>query len=514
MHQEAFDTTKEGFITTIDHSFKTPIDQSVKALNAILEKASDNKELSSDLSKLSLTLDKLQSNVNNLLLLSRLSNDTFVPTTTNISLLSFFEAIAILWTKKAQEKGLEAFIYIDPNLPKSCELDAYTLEHALTQLLDNAVKFTPKGGSISLDVRQNIVDTNHYINCSVTDTGVGIVKAKLEKLIKPFGEPSNTGAGMGLSSTFYLLKKINSDLTMSSEIGEGSRFSFSLAASPLDASPIISHDPLFIGILQDASDMHAYVRQIFSYMVAIGMKIITIETLEDEKIERCQALIIIDKKFDREKKTKIRQNHPDCIVIPTFLDPLDHSYDRSKDLKDYKLQLPLLPSKLIKTFDYISKEIAFIKDTQSRASAGTSSLEDLGQKSKIPESKNLKILLVEDVSFNIKWTIMLLSRYDYDIDYAENGEIAVAMAKQKRYDLILMDIDMPIMNGIEATRLIKSYEKEAGIPYTPIVALTSHDQEGEREEILAQGLDEHLGKPLKLSELEDLFDKYHNRIKD
>ncbi len=121
------------------------------------------------------------------------------------------------------------------------------------------------------------------------------------------------------------------------------------------------------------------------------------------------------------------------------------------------------------------------------------------------------ILLVEDNRINIKWTMMLLGRYDYEVDYAQNGEQAVTMAQEKRYALILMDIDMPIMNGIEATQRIKAYEKQHNLTPTPIVALTSHDQEGEREKILAQGLDEHLGKPLKLSELEDLFNRYETQ---
>ncbi len=121
------------------------------------------------------------------------------------------------------------------------------------------------------------------------------------------------------------------------------------------------------------------------------------------------------------------------------------------------------------------------------------------------------ILLVEDNRINIKWTMMLLGRYDYEVDYAQNGEQAVTMAQKKRYALILMDIDMPIMNGIEATQRIKAYEKQHNLTPTPIVALTSHDQEGEREKILAQGLDEHLGKPLKLSELEDLFNRYETQ---
>lgn len=125
------------------------------------------------------------------------------------------------------------------------------------------------------------------------------------------------------------------------------------------------------------------------------------------------------------------------------------------------------------------------------------------------QSVQPNILIVEDNPINIKWMKMLFKRYDYAMSYAENGKQAVEMVIQHSFDLILMDINMPVMNGIDATQLIKDHEKRTGVAHTPIVALTSHDQEGEREAILAQGLDEHLGKPLKLSELEDLLHKYH-----
>lgn len=502
-------SARKNFIRSITHAFKTPLDQSIIQLAKIKSNHEDDKALQDSLYAVEHKLSKIQNDMSNLVLLSSLTCNTHTQTFATIKPLDVFEGMSAQWIEKAKMKGLKPFVYIDPNLPVSIDIDEATVNHALSQLLDNAIKFTPKEGSIYLDIRHTHVNDRDTITFSVTDTGIGIVKAKIPKLIQPFGTPSNTGAGLGLSSTFYLLKKIGSDLKISSEVSKGSRFTFSLPFRLRENKPLIPRKSIYVGILQDANDMQEYTRQLFSYLVGLGTKLLSIENTNDPKLAKCQALFIIDKKFDRNKKSQIRHNYPNCVVIPTFLDKFDQMYDITKDLKDYKLLLPLLPSSVIETFDYIKKELAFIALKEERETEGTQALSDLSEKSDYhDDEKPLQILLVEDNAINIKWTLMLLGRYDYDITFAENGEIAVSMVKERRFDLILMDIDMPIMNGIEATRHIKEYEKEAGLQYTPIVALTSHDQEGEREEIMAQGLDEHLGKPLKLSELEAIFTKY------
>jgi CheY-like chemotaxis protein len=509
MMDKETNSARKNFIRSITHAFKKPLDDSIIQLAKIKKNHEDDPKLSQSLFAVEHKLSQIQNDMSNLVLLSSLTCDTYTQTFASIKPLEFFEAISQAWIEKAKVKSLKPFIYIDANLPMAIDIDQVTLEHALFQLMENAIKFTPKHGSVYLDIRQSQQNGKDVISFSVTDTGIGIVKAKIPKLIQPFGTPTNTGAGLGLSSTFYLLRKVGSDLKISSEVSKGSRFSFILPFRAKENTPLVPRKSIYVGILQDADDMADYTRQLFSYLVGIGTKLISIEDVKDPKLAKCQALFIIDKKFDRNKKSQIRHNYPNCVVVPTFLDKFDKAYDITKDLKDYKLLLPILPSSIISTFAYIKEELAFIAEKNERENQGQEALENLAEKSEEhQEDQPLQILLVEDNAINIKWTLMLLGRYDYDITFAENGEIAVSMVKQKRFDLILMDIDMPIMNGIEATRHIKAYEKEAGLKYTPIVALTSHDQEGEREEIMAQGLDEHLGKPLKLSELEAIFTKY------
>lgn len=496
-------TARKNFIRTITTHFKSPLDDSILQLTKIKTHYSNDKKLGQSILDVEHKLSKIQNDMTNLVLLSSLTCDTYTQEISTIHPLDLFESLSKPWINNAKTKGLNPYIFIDPSLPTSLDIDENSLRHTLTQLMDNAIKFTPNGGCIYLDIRKILINKKEHITFSVTDTGIGIVKAKIPKLIQPFAVPSNTGVGLGLSSSFYLLQKIGSNLQISSEVSKGSRFSFSLPFTSKEKSPFIVEKSMCIGILQDEDSMQDYTRQLFSYLLGIGMELISIHSVNDTKLANCQALFIMDKKFDRNKKSLILKSYPNCVVIPTFLEKFDKAYDITKEFKDYKLLLPLFPSSIISTFKYIKQELAFIQERDNQA------LNEPPKKvKKLNETRPLKILLVEDVAINIKWTLMLLERYNHNITFSENGEIAVAMAKEHRYDLILMDIDMPIMNGIEATQHIKTYEKEAKLPYTPIVALTSHDQEGEREEILAQGLDEFLAKPLKLSELESLFRKY------
>lgn len=438
--------------------------------------------------------------------LEGLNHNNFVQTPQEIKSPYFFETLTLEHRQEALKKGIKLFLYIDPNLPTSLKVDTNTLSLVLQELMNNAIKFTPKGGSIHLDIRQNYINEIEHLSLSVSDTGVGIPEAKITKLFTQFQGPSNTGSGLGLATCYFLLEKVGSHLKISSELLKGSRFSFSLAFSSSKQSTLAAKKSLRIGILQKSSDMDEYTRQIFTYLIALGSKLLNIDNHHDPKIKECQVLFIINKSFNPREKNFIHKNYPNCLVIPAFLEKYHKNFSIFKRDQSYKILFPLLPSAMLDCYAYITSEIALKKMQKD-----TSKEEALSSDIPKEESDALRILLVEDNAINIKWTLMLLGRYDYDIDYAENGEIAVAKVKEKRFDLILMDIDMPIMNGIEATQHIKAFEKENRLSPTPIVALTSHDQEGEKEKIIAQGLDEHLGKPLKLSELEALLAKYNKK---
>ena len=449
-------------------------------------------------------------NQNNLYLLQKLQEHTFKKIKEELQPFSFFETLITPSIEEAKKKSLKVFIYIDPNLPKSISLFKEPLSYILQELICNAIKFTPKGGSIHLDIRQNYIDDKEHLSCSISDSGIGMPQAKIAKLFRDYLGKSNTGFSLGLACCHFILKAFNSELKISSELSKGSRFSFTFPFWAIEKASLSPKRSLHIGILQEDIHMSEYTKQLFSYLLALGSKLINIENLNDEKLSQCQALFVINKTFSRRHIASIHKNYPDCIIIPAFLEKYHKNFTLFQRDTSYKLLFPLLPSAMLDCYAHITSEIALIKTDdhlkQEKSLDIDSLIEDSDQEE---DNETLQILLVEDNAINIKWTLMLLGRYGYDIDYAENGELAVDMVKQKRFDLILMDIDMPIMNGIQATQHIKAYEEKEGLKHTPIVALTSHDQEGERENILAQGLDEHLGKPLKLTELEELLNRYY-----
>ncbi|KIM10525.1 MAG: hypothetical protein KU37_09465 [Sulfuricurvum sp. PC08-66] len=126
----------------------------------------------------------------------------------------------------------------------------------------------------------------------------------------------------------------------------------------------------------------------------------------------------------------------------------------------------------------------------------------------VTQTMGNRVLIAEDNSINIKMMRLVLARYAFEVEVAEDGVEALEMAKKGGYDFILMDIDMPNMDGISSTQAIKAYQREHGLPLTPIIALTTHDRAGEREAIMQAGLDEHLGKPLDVYALQKIIEKF------
>ena len=170
---------------------------------------------------------------------------------------------------------------------------------------------------------------------------------------------------------------------------------------------------------------------------------------------------------------------------------------------DRLLLLPAIPTSINTALSFI--EVQVPKELAQSNIKDHAVIQQLAKQAKIEQ---IKILVVEDNPINLKLVKVILSRYDFDVDSAENGQIGVDCCKEKRYDMVLMDIDMPVMDGITATKCIKEYENSEGLSETPIVALTSHDLAGERAEIMASGLDEHMPKPLNVARLELMLENY------
>ncbi len=496
------DELKENFLSSINHTLTQPVQQSMAHIDQLLQ-SKLNKEQTLVVQTLHETLGAIHKNSQNLTAIADIKARSFDIAIKPFSPIETFEKIIESFIPKAEAASVHLIAYIDPNAPKEIFGDAKRLTQVMENLIQNGIDFTHLGGSVYVDVKiKHITDTRVSLNVSVTDTGVGIDKNKIKTYLQPFSQSSKERLGVGLSASFYILKSMGTQLKIASELNKGSRFSFALDLKSSLEAQYTSHPDIKIGIYIDDRSVFSYAKLLYQYIISMGLAVVSIKDTMDPNIAECQGLFFVTNSCDAQGFEDLKTRHPKTTLIPTVLHARQEAFEKDECAKKL-LVLPALPSTINACLAYVEESIpeeitqSHVKDHQA-----------IKQIAKQAKREKVKILIVEDNPINLKLVKVILSRYDFEVDAAENGQIGVDCCKKKHYDMVLMDIDMPVMDGITATQKIKAYEKEEGIPETPIIALTSHDLAGERTEIMESGLDEHMPKPLNVTRLELMLENY------
>ena len=490
---------QENFFNSVKGTFSMPVQESLLSVEKLL-KTSLTRDQADMVRSLEKKLTLMHRNTQNISYLSDIQTDDFAVTSQPFALLKTFEKIVVSFQEQARQAGVHLLAYIDPNAPKEVISDRHHVVQIIENLILNAIAYTKRGGSVYLDLKtKKISDTETTLNVSVTDTGVGISRDKLKEYIKPFSRSDENTLGVGLSASFHMLRAMGSQLKIASEPEKGSRFSFSLDVDSSVETMFESHPDIKIGVLIEDRALFAYAKLLYQYIISMGLAVVSIKDMEDENIKECHGVFLVTDASDTSKIDTLANEFPQTCFISALLDSSSVKLDSRK-----MMLLPALPSRISKALKYIEykipKEITQSNEDDHQA---------IQEVAKIAEKEEkVKILVVEDNPINLKLVKVVLGRYNFEVEAAENGQVALQMCKDERYSIVLMDIDMPVMDGITATKRIKEYEAEASLNSTPIVALTSHDLVGERSEIMASGLDEHMAKPLNIARLELMLEHY------
>jgi len=404
--------------------------------------------------------------------------------------------IAIDWDYGNVEKS-----WFDPN----------RVTQIIDNLISNAIKFT-KDGHILVMVQGSDSDE---VQISVTDTGVGIPQNKLEAIFVSFTQADSSttrnygGTGLGLTISKRLVEMMNGRIWVESEEGAGSTFSFT-ANLPVNKSATRTDLPL-AGFLKDKNvfviDSNQHIRtKICNMLHAFGAECDGSEEFTAWDDSRFQYVFLDHKilfKCNDEELKKIRQSNQSDTgpLIIAMLDSvsLHQQINRIKELElDAYLTKPIKRSELLHVFSS--------KVEMPAADVGGDDQQEPGLDETLGEEK--RILLVEDNEDNRLLVRTYLKKLPYIIDEAENGKIAVDLYRNNNYNLIIMDVQMPVMDGHEATRVIRVLEAESGRPVTPIIALTAHAIKEEIDKCLTAGCDTHVGKPIKKSTLISIIEDF------
>ncbi|ADV45811.1 histidine kinase [Nitratifractor salsuginis DSM 16511] len=504
--RSALDTAraKDLFLANMSHEIRTPLNGIVGFIQ-LLETTPLNEEQREFIRVVQESSQNLLNIVNDILDFSKIEAGKVELEEIPFDPIDKWEMAVETYAAKALHKGIDFAVYVDPALPGRILGDPTRISQVLVNLVNNAIKFTERGGEVSVFCQKmGELEGNVFVKFVVSDTGIGIALDQQEKIFDLFTQADSTtsrkfgGTGLGLSISSKLVAAMGGKLAVESEPGKGSSFFFTL---PLKKDPEAPERrrPSFqgtkIGLIQEG---------------------FTLDRQRDKNLKTYVEYLGADfSVYDKKSLLRGRSGEmPDLF----FLD--EDCLDGQKEL--VKLLILKVPISLItsgenkKILDAIKsklntliyKPLNYSKTLRALSKyAGLESSHAEGFKSEMA-FRDLKVLVAEDNPINQKLIIATLSRFGIDVAIANNGEEAFERRKEDNFDLIFMDIQMPVMDGVEATRAILAYERETDSPHIPIIALTANAVQGNKDQYLAAGMDDYIAKPINIDRLRNLIGYY------
>ena len=485
------ETLKSKFLSNIGHEFRTPMN-GILGFVEILKKTDLDKKQREYLSMISSSSKSLMTNIETLLDLSQMQGGRLSVITESFHLLEEIEKIALAYCKSGRESGVKVLSFIDPKLPRDLNGDIRKIKQIMHALIQNAVKFTPRGGKIVIEVKliKRQLNGDCSIAFSVRDNGQGIPPEQLALITEPFiaGNHADKRLGVGLSLSQGLVDLLGSELRIQSELGAGSYFNFVLdfKASKGQSYRMMPKKKVKVLLLDQSKIDEA--NFLATYLRSFALDVVKSSILDEHVYDDIDMLYIIANSDDSSWMFEIGSYSKSAHVVK-LLDDGEKLQTKLTYIVDEVLHKPLLPSKIAAHLYTLY------------------SLEHEEKEEKIFKVKEKsQALVVEDNLINQRLIQILLQEYNLVVSTASNGVEAVKMCEKNKYDIVFMDIDMPQKNGIAATKEIKAALNPNGL--TPIVALTAMAMEGDREMLLASGLDDYISKPLTREKLEKILNQY------
>jgi len=468
--------------------------------------------------------ENLLSIINDILDFSKIESGGIILEKTDYDIDETIEKTCDVLAVRAHEKKVELIHDVDSGVPARLIGDPLRIRQILTNLVGNSIKFT-ENGEIVLRVRVNSLQNGEAeLLFSVSDTGVGIPQDKLEAIFERFTQADSSttrrfgGTGLGLSIVKHLVEMMGGRIWVDSKVGHGSTFFFTIKTliSQNIASSLRSVTADLKGmkvLVVDDNQTNRFILSRFlsswgAYVVEADSAYTAIASIKSAKEKGDEfKLVMLDKRmpsldgFEVAKFIKENPNLKSTVLIMLTSDDKGVDAIRAKEIGiETYLVKPVKRMELVKEI-----KSALLKETS------TAVCDDSSSETCLPtEMKPLKILLAEDSKDNIFLIKAYLKNTPFNIDIAENGMEAFEKVKTNNYNLILMDMQMPVMDGFEATRQIRKREASLVLGHIPVIALTAFSMEEDRKKTLDAGCDEYLTKPIKKAKLLENIIKFGN----
>lgn len=502
---EVANKAKSEFLAMISHEIRTPMNSIINMTELVLDTSLT--PIQQDwLETIKWSGNNLLQIINDLLDFSKIEKGKLTIQSESTNLRNLIESAIEVITPDARKKKINIAYYCEKQVPEIILVDSNRLYQVLLNLLSNAVKFTKIGSIIiKTTVKHQTKDKQYQLEFTVQDTGIGIQADKINKLFQPFSQADNSitrefgGTGLGLAISQQLSKMMGGDIWVKSEYGVGSQFFFEIKTKAIEISKCESYDKTLL-LFKDKKILLIDDDLLFSQISALeiqnwGIAVTTVKSIKDALIEltkdQVYDAVLIASEILADDCTYLVDKIRKFPLI--LLDYQENKQNTKINIQDFvgvvakPIKYLILQEKLLEIFSKGEFEAKKIDTPKS----------DLELYSNTGINYPLKILVAEDNKINQKVIIQILKRINYQADIVENGLEVLNILENQSYDVILMDIQMPKLDGIETTQKICNLYTNR--PW--IIAMTGNAMSEDQEAALKAGMDEYLTKPLKISQL-------------